>query len=347
MYAKRVVGSTMLVGALIAITSLTPKPAYAGLPGSIEKTIAESVVEIRYWRDIRGQVTTPSTARYSGKKSWMRHENSQMLDDGVVCTQYVGHLDTTIVDASRPSLGVRSRTKLILDPRWKWQPPKDVEYKGSPATLHEAKGTFRDGGRDNTIETKIYTERNGGRLLYSETWRENHTYADFWEYSYPQYTDSLFTISVPPASKKVDLRVLRSQILKAARRTTSGLVAVLADPGGTVVLITKSKVSPNPMQPQTILIDGKIGAQGMTYAFGTTCDLPQLGKDCWFEVARPIKGEPIPDKATMTYRTWKNGANRSVLAETRTVNVTVTQVPDLGGLLGPLRSKKADAKWFR
>jgi len=347
MYAQRVVGSTLLLGTLIAFASLSPKAAYAGLPGSIEKTNAESVVEIKYWRDIRGKVTEPSIARYSGKKSWIRHGNSQMLDDGVVRTQYVDHLGVTIIDASHPEPGVRSRTKLILDPRWKWRSPQDTEYKGVPATLHQATGSFRDSGRDNTIETKIFTEPNGGRLLYSESWRENHTYADFWEYSYPQYSDSLFAISVPPGAKKVDLRVVRSKIRSAAKRTRTGPVMVLADSDGTVVLITKAKVSPNPMHPQTILLNDKISAQGMTFAFGPNCSLPQLGKDFWFEVARTTKGEPIPEKATITFKTWRTGAKGSKTGETYSANVTVTQVPDIVGLLGPLRSKKADAKWFR
>lgn len=361
-WTRRAVLTGSLAASLGLATLLTPRPAYANMEESIALSEKQPVVVIKSWRFMQGQKTPPST-RWIGK-GIVREKNGFLdwSDDGKTMVQYWPSMHHLYTDASHPS---SFRNQSLRDQasglkawasarRWgKIQQDLNATYHGAPATKLSLHGTYRDAGRDNSIEVTVITEPNNGRVLYTETWRDNRSWADFTEYSYPDEESQPFKVEAPAGTPTTDMRDVRKELSAKARaaRPSGGdpaFVAAYRDAGGSIWVVTKGGALPDPAKPQNIYIDGKQIGSGDTYAFllGGQSPFPTLGKDVYLQTAGTQEREnQIPASGDIEVWSWKIENGKSLPdRKVKYAGVKILQIPVIALLRPMLLSPQKDLR---
>jgi len=307
------------------------------MPDAVAKTLGQDILQERYWRNIRGQITPVETSTWQGL-NYARHiGNSWLVDDGQVQTQYFSTAKKVFLDDPRTGYRPRPSLKFLLDTRWKWV-KAEAKYKGQDAILHTGTGTFRDSGKDQTIETKVYVERTGSRILYIETWGGNHTYADFYEYSYPAVDPKLFKVEAPQGTPILDLRPLRLEIAKRAKGIKSGLVCAIQDLSGQFAVVAKGGAMPDDTRPGKVYVNGKLTGAPTTMVYGLQKSIfTALGKDVWLHTSHGDGGLNLPERGTVSVHASTRVNGKTVpLKPLQFGTVTIHTVPNVVIFLRPL-----------
>lgn len=283
---RRLAITSACVVALSIPMLMAPRPAYAVDPlAAIAGSLEQPIMQVKTWRDIRGQLTSPQEQLYRGNTSVTRMNAYTELDNGKVRQQYFADADKLFTDKSFRKSEAMPRPALLedfRDKRWKWkQAAGKQNHKGTDAHLFVADGTYRDGGRDHSIRVKVYTDTKSKRVMFVER-RVDDNWSDFFEYSYPASAN--FALGDTAATTRIDTEADRKRLREFAATAKPGLVAVVVDMWGSVNLITRGGAVPDPKRPQTITFDG-LKFQGSTYAqYGVgKPSLDRLGKDFYVQ----------------------------------------------------------------
>ncbi len=320
--ARRLAVLSGIAGTAVVATALFPKPAYAGLEQSIQKTLAEPVIRVLHWRNIRGRQTIPEIITYGKNRQKIEGYTRSSSDDGKIYTEYWGDLKHAFVDKSdHQFIGPMTKQDLLIG-AWKTsEVDEKAEFKGQRATCFKATKTYSDGRKGHSYETTVYSEPNKGRLLYAEVWRDDHSWGDAWEYTYPPDTAKEFALELPKETAITDLRDVREDLKKRAARTRPSkdliLLGAYVGPDGGVGVVTLGGAPPNPYQPQSIWINGKRTGTGDMYGYGFSPERPPIlyglhGNPNFQSTAAQGALKGVGSRADVTVYSWKKKGKLSV-----------------------------------
>ena len=327
------IAAALLIGGLF----LLPPNAYAGLDQAIVRSSNADIVQMRTWKVIDGKEMTLGSTFWQGVKSRKESPWVILVDDGKSWRYLSLKENHLFVDVSETKNVRKPDFSWAMDKRWSWMTgDRTAKYKGTPAVLYKGKGTFRDAGREQSIETTVYVERDGGRILYYEQWRDNRSYASYCEFTYPKSAQGLFELPAPKGAKTTDLVALRAELVRKARATEHGFVFALRDFGGAVAVVTKGGTMPDDSQPQDILVNGKsVGKTLRLFYRPKASPIPKLAVDAWYQqTTYSANPKAMNSPVKLTFPTWKKLGGKTVPGTPQTIDdVTIPLVPSIWGLL--------------